>query len=284
MDACAKLVVNVRLARNALRLSYAEFRELIERAGLTGSIWLPASALQAKACAPGPIYLAMQAARLNFGLFYKFNLVSYSRLRAGTFWDRPRFKFIHEIMVENRPCDRTTLFQEVAQGRPFLGTLATGADTEKLVIDDAAKLGQYYDGCMKLAESIRTVGLMDAPNEGSSITVAIDQHGQFLHLSKGNHRLAVAMVLGIERIPVRVRYICGDYFTRFVDRRRLSAPQLMAAIGDAVATAEHRVRSARAVTDVDGAYGIEPKSLVPRIADTPALESGGSLVRPGPLN
>jgi hypothetical protein len=91
---------------------------------------------------------------------------------------------------------------------------------------------------------------MDAPNEGSSITVAIDQNGRFLHLSKGNHRLAIALVLGIERIPVRVRYINGEYFARFVDRRRdLSAPSLLAAIRDAVTAAHTQARAVPAVAD-----------------------------------
>jgi hypothetical protein len=152
MEACKKVAVNVRLARNALRLSYGEFRDLTKRAGITESILLPASGLHGKSCAPGPFYLGTQALRLNFGLFYKFNLVSYCRLRTGSFWSRPRFKFIREIMVENRPYDRTTLFEEISKGRRVLGTRAAGDDTEKLVIDDASKLNQYYDGCHAIEE------------------------------------------------------------------------------------------------------------------------------------
>lgn len=259
MEACEKIAFNVRLSRNVWRLSHAEYCDLTKRAGLTEAIWLPASGVQGKSCAPGPLYRGAQTLRLNFGLFYKFNLVSYCRLQTRTFWSRPRFRFIHEIMVENRPYDRTTMHEEILNGRRIPGMRAAGSGTEKLLVDDASKLVQYYDGCLALAESIRRKGLRDAPNEASSITVAIDQNGRFLHLSKGNHRLAIAMVLGIERIPVRVRYINGEYFARFADRRRgMSAPRLLAAISESVAAAAKQARAVADVPALDVAVPVAP--------------------------
>lgn len=63
------------------------------------------------------------------------------------------------------------------------------------------------------------IGSIPVPDE---IIVGMDRDGQFIHLKNGRHRLAVAQLLGVERLPA----ILSLYHPRAVDRIPQSATPL----------------------------------------------------------
>jgi hypothetical protein len=217
--AARKVAVNTLVGRDLFRLAHDEYVQLL-RAASVSCIWLPPSAL--KACTtpsgwkgprpPAALRLAIgRALGRDVGGHYKFNLVSYRPLKREPLALRRTFGFLHEIVTEGRACEDTTLFREAMGGLQIVRRV----NGEKVLLSDPVKFKLYYDQCVTLAASIRQDNIRPPATEESYISVAIDRNGEFLHLSKGLHRLGIAMELGIGSVPVTVRIISAHYFRNF---------------------------------------------------------------------
>jgi hypothetical protein len=269
LSSAKKVAINTLCARDLCPLSHAEYIEVLKRTDIA-TLWLPTAALRGRASPKDgkqarPAGTLHAIARAIWGdgngicEFNEFNLVRFARLKR-----RPltavTFKFIHEIISEQRSYDQTTLFQRMKTGTFFVRQV----QGQKILIDDDLKFKRYFDACVALIESIATYGLRASDTEGSYISVAIDDHGQFLHATKGMHRLGIALELGIPRVPVTIRHISGPYFRRFFDWRcAVSDAYLFGALRACVADAALR---ACAPTIVETPAGHVARQLEPASA------------------
>ena len=237
----SKLAINATFNRNLLGLSWREHLQLVSQAKIARSIWVPSSRMQAKVLRPRSPYVKRQAMRANFVRVSKFNLVNFYSLETAPLSQVRTFRFIQEIIGENKPYDQTSLYASIMRGAPLTRYLTSDMDPaqmQKLPIGSEAEFQKYYERCLALAESIQQNGLQESEFEIQAICVAIDKGGRFLHLAKGNHRLAIALCLGLDRIPVRVMSIEGTYFRQFLNRRVITPQHLLSAITTSVETAE----------------------------------------------
>jgi len=118
-----------------------------------------------------------------------------SRLAAS-----PKYRAIYQRFVENRDWSETSIVEEFGRLKQRHGVVKGFVS-----VDDYIQYYQrYYDS---LYESIQRRGVLAAEvgQKGiAPIYVHIGRSGDIIYTSDGNHRLYMAMVLGIETIPVRV--------------------------------------------------------------------------------
>ena len=111
----------------------------------------------------------------------------------------PKYRAIYQRFVENRDWSETSIVEEFDILKQRYGS-AKGF----VSFDDYC---QYYKKHDFLYESVQRRGVVaaEASQKGiAPIYVHIGRVGEIIYTSNGNHRLYMAMVLGIEKIPVRV--------------------------------------------------------------------------------
>ncbi|MDD3818290.1 MAG: hypothetical protein PHG41_00395 [Actinomycetota bacterium] len=124
-------------------------------------------------------------------------------------WDRDtipieeheKFVMIRELFVENKDY-RDTQFYSLAVERMKDGTPLKRGD---LILDSFENIVLYFEKHKKIFEEIKTRGfdLNLAPEVG----VAVARDGQLLHFRQGHHTLAIAKILGVENVIVRIRAV-----------------------------------------------------------------------------
>jgi hypothetical protein len=236
--AVIKAATNTALSRNCLRLSVSERDYIASRAGIHKFHIMPGSITG----------LAVRADNEGYSpesfTYFKYNLINYFPIKRAPFEGYPKFRFLSEIITENKPYHDTELFRYVKSGHAIDRLVDGEVSKERIVISSEPEFIRYYETCASLINSIRKYGYLDLqygdgevigalrssrPAKGTTIGLAIDQQGYLLHYTKGHHRLAVAMLLQIEKIPVAINYISGTYLERFVSRLDLCSEQRFAA-------------------------------------------------------
>lgn len=187
-----KTARNLLVRRNVVRLRPGEVYALCHLLGLTKPTFVPTANLR-------------QA--LRTGVWNNLiNFIDFSG-RVYPLDSHSTYPFIQDVVGGGLPYQRTALYREVMAGR----------EREKLRSEAAFQ--SYYEKCMTLAASVRTHGVLDIArknrHEETNICVAISDTGELLHYKKGHHRLAIAHALGVERIPVNVSFISGEYLLRY---------------------------------------------------------------------
>jgi len=123
------------------------------------------------------------------------------------FWDHVepltddyKVRGFHERFVARRAWQDTTLFSYY-KVKLMKGVKVQGCNN----MDDLVRL--YEERHDTLFERLKKEGIKSARGNYhiTPIYVYIHQDGSLVYTSGGNHRLAMAKVLGIEKIPVRVR-------------------------------------------------------------------------------
>jgi hypothetical protein len=226
----AKTLINLAFSENKLTLSFDERDYLVKSAGID------------RYYLPPRLIIKFVIKEPNF----KYNLVNCRSFAGKAFKRHPTFVFMSEILKENRDYRDTYLYSRVKRGkRCFSRKIFGPKESRRISSEDDVKL--YYDYCLNLAESIRTYGFLDKwcadPGlikrfnlqvRGSPISLAINKDGKLLHYAKGYHRLAIAQLLEVERIPVTIACVSAAYFKRFSDGWMLTERRFVDCLSRAV--------------------------------------------------
>lgn len=117
--------------------------------------------------------------------------------------DSSKQQSMYERFVLNLPWEETVLFKSVYASRLARGEILRGVDNPR---DLALEYGRRVDA---LFESMKRHGFVAPTDElGRPKTlphVHIGRDGRFLFGNNGNHRLAIARIIGLKRIPCWVR-------------------------------------------------------------------------------
>lgn len=122
------------------------------------------------------------------------------RTRKDILSNTDKYKGIHEHFSEGIPWQDTSLFIHEYRKRIESGRIVKGATTIK-------ELAEVYK-CKydTLFNNMHKDGFL-SPDDHPKIDpvyIYIGRNGEIIYTSNGNHRLAMALELGIEEIPVRV--------------------------------------------------------------------------------
>jgi hypothetical protein len=161
-SSATKIAINALAGRNLLRLglSWDEFSQLTEQANIGRSIWLSPTSIVGIGISgiKGPRSRAREVAsrilRREVGGSSKFDLIRFCALKPIPHETRRTYRFIQDVIGENKPYWETALFQQVMDGRSIMRSTPYG----DLLIDDAEKFARYYEQCLALADSIRRRG------------------------------------------------------------------------------------------------------------------------------
>jgi len=128
------------------------------------------------------------------------------------FEQHERFRVLHEGFVEKKPWNETKYYQKTVD-YVNAGNSRWGCKTEAQVRN------RFYNELPKLFESIERRGLLTQAELAASdarrtaprgrdqdIKVALNENGDLLFLD-GAHRLGIAKILKLQRIPVRVMFV-----------------------------------------------------------------------------
>lgn len=111
-----------------------------------------------------------------------------------------KFHGIVQRYMENKPWIETELFKI-----RYSNFLSKGSSVKG--IDDIDMIEEHYEERYdKLFHSLKKEGVKPPTPDGSiaPLYIYIDKEGEILYTRDGNHRLYMALVLGIEEIPVKV--------------------------------------------------------------------------------
>jgi hypothetical protein len=163
----------------------------------------------------------------------------YGRFVAGGDWDRGAEPFddlpvITQLFKERMPPEETDLYQRQLQ-RIQAGELAwtKGSRTQ-------SELDEQFAGLIRTYETIRVTGYRTQAElglqGGDEIRVCVDRRGRLCVYSGGSHRLAIARLLDLPRVPV----IIGRVHALWVEQwmRRAGTSNRIDAIAEGVAALE----------------------------------------------
>ncbi len=235
-SAFAKSAINRLLSRNYLPLTAKERLHFIAQSGI-GRFHVATASISGAATRPSePKSEASQKTKLDSQL-YKHTVINYSPVTSRPISVDERYKFL-AALVDGRSYQNTELYERFRGGEIVTRVVDTKPFRTRITIQTEDDFENYYLSCALLIESIRKYGVLDLrsdePNEAihalrnthrdgkvSAIGVAIDGVGNLFHRRKGHHRLAVAKLLGVDRIPVTVEYMSGTYFRAFSSKTDL---------------------------------------------------------------
>lgn len=127
-------------------------------------------------------------------------------------WDQPRqyladsgrTRLIQDIWCHRLAPERSETFrqlkQQLEQGRPFR------SHHKGMLLDSEQRILEYLRLYLLYMENMACFGF-DRHEGKDRLGVAIDRHGRIIKTNKGLHRLAMAQVLGLSEIAVRVRSV-----------------------------------------------------------------------------
>lgn len=233
--------INILLRRDVFTLLPAQRERFAKAAGLDRPVFVPAGALD--------IGMSGRHRRRNM-------VVSFADTKK---WLRPlrsqaTFVFINETVRLGRSYRDTMLYAQMTSGEKIRRQGSTDGRKYRAQLKTDDSIARYYERCVALARSIKRHGVMPLgaqagdrfrarDGEDKDIGAAIDKTGRLFHYRRGKHRLAIAQVFGLKRVPVVVHFVSGPYLLRFIRKRDALWPsRLRAGIKKAV---DHAVAEAR---------------------------------------
>lgn len=137
-------------------------------------------------------------------------------------------------MDHTRTATYAKMLASLREGKP--------ASRRRQILDSEAAIERYFADVRALVDSIRAHGLLShragsaAFDVDRDIGVALDADGDIVKLPGGQHRVAIAAVLGIPRIPVEVRMVHTELLRSVTAREGLDPVEgVLAACSDAAA-------------------------------------------------
>lgn len=127
-------------------------------------------------------------------------------------WDLPRFdfqagsryRFIQDIWQHRHDLARSNAYRELLdqleQGRPLR------SHHKGILLNTPEKIMAYLQMYLGYMDSMARQGF-DKQQGKDRLGVAIDRHGEIVKLNRGLHRLAMAQIVGLEDVVVRVRAV-----------------------------------------------------------------------------
>jgi hypothetical protein len=108
-------------------------------------------------------------------------------------------------------------------------------------------LDRYFDELVHAFDTIKKEGYRtqrELGNDGSDeIRICIDRNGEPIIFGGGTHRLSIAMILGIERVPVLVKRVHAAWVGEWLTR--IGRPDRVSAVAAGIQALESRTASAR---------------------------------------
>lgn len=128
----------------------------------------------------------------------------------GGSWDRrampceahPTYRLLAELHAAGLQPERTALYQRLLAaaeaGRPI--------SRRGMVLDDEAAIDRFFAAYVDLVERMREEGYRPGASKDEP-GVAVARDGEIIKVANGNHRFAVARLLGLAPIPVEVHFL-----------------------------------------------------------------------------
>ncbi|SDX98776.1 hypothetical protein SAMN05443545_10923 [Aidingimonas halophila] len=120
-----------------------------------------------------------------------------------------RYRFISDIWQHRRDLDQSCAYQDFLEqlnaGKPFR------SPHRGVLLNTSLRVWHYLKLYIGYMEAMALGGFDDSLGK-DRLGVAIDRHGQLIKINKGLHRLAMAQVVGLETIVVRVRAVHEDWW------------------------------------------------------------------------
>lgn len=225
LNPITKLRINAIFSRNLLALSFEERADAVGISNLDRVYVSPESITKTSK-------LKTRKDR------YWPNIINYTRLPSRALTEHITYIFLEEILRDGKDWNATSLFKEITSGRTINRSInCNGVWRKHVKITSKETFYSYYVNCMDLIRSIEQIGYIDVKHGdpelieryrgvqgglASPVSLAIDHEGTLLHHTRGHHRISIAKLLRIPRLPVSVEFISGEYFNRFLRYSDLS--------------------------------------------------------------
>ena len=131
-------------------------------------------------------------------------------------WDRACVPFfttpVYVFLADLQAC--AFEYKDTAFYRLLLTDLQAGKQRsyKSLLLNSEQAIDQLFEGYVRVFKSMAAEGYQ-AEKAVDPICVMVARDGQLIKEEKGRHRLAIAQLVGVERVPVLVRHIHPDWLT-----------------------------------------------------------------------
>ncbi|SFH70489.1 hypothetical protein SAMN04487959_10848 [Modicisalibacter xianhensis] len=120
-----------------------------------------------------------------------------------------RYTFINDIWLNRHALEQSQAYRElvslIEKGKPFT------SHQKGLLLNTPDKVLAYLETYVGYMNEMARTGFDNSLGK-DRLGVAIDRHGGIVKINRGLHRLAMAQVLGLEEIVVRVRAVHADWW------------------------------------------------------------------------
>ena len=124
--------------------------------------------------------------------------------RTRHFHDTERYKFLADIWENRSDLSKSKRFHELANmyknGSPYRSY------HKGVYLDTEQKVYRFLHIYLTFMEQLGTYGY-DRSLAEDPVGVALDRQGKLIKINKGLHRLAMAQIVGLKKIPVQVRAV-----------------------------------------------------------------------------
>lgn len=109
-------------------------------------------------------------------------------------------------------------FKSTPRYRNMLNQLETQGYTRFPRCESVAEIESYYEGLFRLADNMRQHGYKPSSETGAKgdIDVRVDRFGRLLKCGQGTHRLALARILEIPQVLVKVDLVHAQWLAKCV--------------------------------------------------------------------
>lgn len=129
-------------------------------------------------------------------------------------WDQGCMPFastpVYTFLADLQACEFD--YQRTHFYRALLSDLQAGKQRsyKSLLLDSEQAIEQLFEGYVRVFKSMAAEGYK-ADKALDPICVMVGRDGRLIKEEKGRHRLAIAQLVGVERVPVLVRHIHPDW-------------------------------------------------------------------------
>ncbi len=135
---------------------------------------------------------------------------------GGSERELPGMQLMRELFLDGVPYTETSRYLEMC------AELKAHGETRAPKLHSDEEVHGYFQKLYRLHEKISAEGFLSQVELNGSIrdeiTVRIDRHGRLLKCGGGDHRLALARLLGIRKIPVAIDLVHRRWFDRVADQ------------------------------------------------------------------
>lgn len=117
----------------------------------------------------------------------------------------PRYVSCRELVIDKMPIEETMEFGYLLERIDRQGR-AHGSSSREDLIRYMSKLRVFYE-TIERDGRLLPQGALGKPVHGGEINCAVDRDGFLLKTDKGNHRFAIARLLGLREVPVQISVI-----------------------------------------------------------------------------